>query len=606
MESCCSEIWGGVGQSLSGSRLTKWYNLTMNKSTYLQHLKERVGHYRTTYGLSVGASFSMWYAAEALGLEEDEAYEAASYDGANDKDIDLFYVDDPNERVVIGQFKYRAKGDYGAKKPELLSLLHTTDWLKDPEALRRDGRDDLAAAAEEFERSIAAGYSVEYLYVYCGPARTDVDDAARQFNVAEAGSVPSRSCRVVNLPALVDDHAERVDQSTRITSEGLKIDASEKIEEQGAFGKALVTTLSGEQIRALHSKYGDRLFDRNVRLFLGARKGGVNAGLRDTLASTSDRKNFWAYNNGITFVCDTYDLKDDGTFTLHNFSIVNGCQTAVSISNAKSSAAKDARVLTRFIAAPEKAIDSIIRYNNSQNPIKLWDLVSQDKLQKRIKKELGALPQPFLYVLRKGETRTLTATERKPFKRNGKLCVIQHDLNAQFLSAFRGLPAIAYKDKGKIFSAHYDEVYPPQIRAEEIVLAWQAGAVATQLVKKELAIAVEKDEEQRIAILKRGAKFFVIGVMGILLHCRNGSTFLNKIKPAVAVSKKTESRLNNYAIVALEWYVEVAQELIDTGTEITTIVRSQDHWYKIVQKIRSKWKVYSLSKKAVDEALPKL
>ena len=104
----------------------------------------------------------------------------------------------------------------------------------------------------------------------------------------------------------------------------------------------------------------------------------------------------------------------------------------------------------------------------------------------------------------------------------------------------------------------------------------------------------------------RYAKFFVLAAMGLLLHERNGKTFLNKIKPEVAVSNATKRRLENYAVVALEWYVEITRELIESGTEIATIVRSQDQWVKIALKAKSKWKVYRLSKKAVAEALPKM
>jgi hypothetical protein len=179
-------------------------------------------------------------------------------------------------------------------------------------------------------------------------------------------------------------------------------------------------------------------------------------------------------------------------------------------------------------------------------------------------------------------------------------------LNAQYLAAFRGLPAIAYKDKGKIFSTHYDDVYPPQIRPEEVVLVWQAGCVAQSIVRESLERAVQEDDTQRIAVLKRGAKFFVVGAMGLILHERNGKTFLNKIKPEVATSKATAARLRNYAIVALEWYVEATRDLVDAGSEITTLVRSQDSWTKTAQKVASKWNVYKLAKKAMEETLPNL
>ena len=148
------------------------------------------------------------------------------------------------------------------------------------------------------------------------------------------------------------------------------------------------------------------------------------------------------------FICD-FDPPKRGKMELRNFSIVNGCQTTVSLANASQDALADIRVPSRFIRASEKVIDSIITYNNSQNPIRLWDLNSQNKLQKKLKKQIAELPQPFFYALRKGEIQKLAPAERERFKRDGKLQQIPHDLNAQFIAAFPWLPAIGYKDKGK-------------------------------------------------------------------------------------------------------------------------------------------------------------
>jgi hypothetical protein len=383
------------------------------------------------------------------------------------------------------------------------------------------------------------------------------------------------------------------------------LDTGVLFEQHGAYGRAVVTTLEGDQLRALHEQFGDRLFDRNVRLFLGARKGGVNAGIRDTLASGSDRPNFWAYNNGVTFICDQYELSPDKV-VLHNFSIVNGCQTTVSLANATLAATKGVEVLVRIIAAPEKVIDSVIRFTNSQNPIRLWDLNAQDRLQKRLKKELAELSTPFLYVLRKGETRQLTPRQKKSFLRDGRLAAIPHDFNAQYMAAFRGLPSIAYKDKGKVFSNYRDQVFPSQIRPEEIVLVWQAGCVANDVVKENLAEALRESDQGRIDILKRGATFFVLAVMGMLLHERNGQTFLNKVKAEVVASKTTAKRLRNYAAIALEWYVEAAGDLVQAGGSVAALVRTQDGWERIRPKVLSKWKVYRVSKDVMESALPKL
>jgi hypothetical protein len=94
--------------------------------------------------------------------------------------------------------------------------------------------------------------------------------------------------------------------------------------------------------------------------------------------------------------------------------------------------------------------------------------------------------------------------------------------------------------------------------------------------------------------------------MAIILHERNGKTFLNKLKGDVAVSKATGQRLKNYATIALEWYVEAMHEATGAGVEVSTAVRSQEYWAKLRQKIEAKWKVYSLAKNVVEDALQKL
>jgi AIPR protein len=571
---------------------------------FLALLNKQVSNYQKKYKLPDGKAFGMWLAIEYLGLDDNDAFEAVSVDSSNDKDIDLFFVDDEAQRVVIGQQKFKKDGRYKGSKNELLGLIHTTDWLKDPESFAREGRPDLESAARDYQNALAAGYSVEYIYAYCGPEKKEVLDTARQFNVTEAGNIPSRFCKVMALETLKTLHEESINQSMRVPS--CEITLSKFFEEDGAYGEAIVSTIDGAQLRELYEEHGDRLFDRNVRLFLGARKGGVNAGIRDTLGSPTDRKNFWAYNNGLTFICDDFTQPNKSKMTLRNFSVVNGCQTTVSLANATTETLRDVRVPVRFIRASERVIDSIITYNNSQNPIRLWDLNSQDKLQKKLKKQLASMPQPFFYALRKGEIQKLTESEKSKFRRDGKIQQIPHDVNAQFIAAFRGLPAIGYKDKGKVFSIHRDEVFPPQVRPEEVVLIWQAGRVCKELVRKELEHAIHDDDETRVAILKRGAPFFVLAIVGMLLHDRNGQTFLNKLKPEVAASKRTIRRLTNYATIALEWYAEAMREFIDAGQEVASLVRSQEGWRKVRPKIKSKWRVYSLAKDVVENSLPKL
>jgi len=73
----------------------------------------------------------------------------------------------------------------------------------------------------------------------------------------------------------------------------------------------------------------DRLFDRNVRRFLGSRSR-VNKRMRETLREAPER--FGLYNNGITMIASKIvQQKNQSLFELVNPYIVNGCQTTRTI-----------------------------------------------------------------------------------------------------------------------------------------------------------------------------------------------------------------------------------------------------------------------------------
>jgi hypothetical protein len=86
----------------------------MTDSEFLKFLKLQIASLRSKYKLTEGKAFAMWFCLENLQLDEPEAYEAASLDGGNDKDIDLFWVDDETERVTIAAPRRRGQCQNGA------------------------------------------------------------------------------------------------------------------------------------------------------------------------------------------------------------------------------------------------------------------------------------------------------------------------------------------------------------------------------------------------------------------------------------------------------------------------------------------------------------
>jgi hypothetical protein len=115
----------------------------------------------------------------------------------------------------------------------------------------------------------------------------------------------------------------------------------------------------------------------------------------------------------------------------------------------------------RCIAASTEILDNVIRYTNSQNPIRTWDIASQDKTQRRLKREFENLKKPYIYLTRRGDK---PSGDRGKFKDGSKLRQIKIEIVGQFMAAFRGNPVLAYKHKAFIFSRYLDDVFPPDVR----------------------------------------------------------------------------------------------------------------------------------------------
>jgi hypothetical protein len=146
-------------------------------------------------------------------------------------------------------------------------------------------------------------------------------------------------------------------------------------------------------IRYMDSDPFDLLFNRNVRVAISTGRSKVNRGIRDTFKGAP--KEFAFSNNGITMLCEKQHY-DPGqkVLTLENPRVVNGSQTLHSVRDVPNPS-PNARVMVRVIEIEPPLGDSIGRKvekrkeiigkiavrSNQQNPIKSWDLASNDEFQ---------------------------------------------------------------------------------------------------------------------------------------------------------------------------------------------------------------------------------
>jgi hypothetical protein len=109
----------------------------------------------------------------------------------------------------------------------------------------------------------------------------------------------------------------------------------------GASYEAYLLVIPGRQLATIYDRWGARLLEQNVRVFLQAR-GNVNKGIRNTL--DTDPEMFFAYNNGITATAEkvTTKMSDAELLVteLRNLQIVNCGQTTASVHAASRRSAR--------------------------------------------------------------------------------------------------------------------------------------------------------------------------------------------------------------------------------------------------------------------------
>lgn len=162
------------------------------------------------------------------------------------------------------------------------------------------------------------------------------------------------------------------------------------------------------------------LFGQNLReaLTTGSK---TFTGMYKTL--DNEPKNFWFYNNGITIITESVDLKKDekgkDILKLKNFSIINGAQTTSAFGNYLKIANADgdrkrkenlrsAYVTCRVVETKDnKSLkDNITIYNNTQNPISSRDMVSNNEEQIQLQRRYLDGQAPYVFIqIRRGESK---------------------------------------------------------------------------------------------------------------------------------------------------------------------------------------------------------
>lgn len=487
-------------------------------------------------------AFAAWYAINFHGLDEDEALEAAAVDGGNDQGIDIVFADDANETVYVIQAHYpTANVAKPTPKNKWDAVTSSIGFVTNPELLEESGRPDLAEQINDaFENN--PDYNLTFGLISLGLRSNEIDSAVK----AQKASSKEFSFFYNHREDITSGYKAIVDGESGISEDTISF-VGDFIKDEGDYGRAWIGSVSARELQRLHEAHEQELFAGNVRLFLGSRKGGINEQIIKT--ATNDPGIFWALNNGITIVADTVEpIKSKrGTHSLRvkRFSIVNGCQTTSSLVQADASA--DAKVLARVIAAKQTIRTDIVRYNNSQNAVRIWSVRSADNIQKQLRKafeEIGVDYAPKLEGARK--------------KRD--INIIELDKVSQYIAAGQNeflIQAIA--NKGALFDQPYQKLFPKGVKAQEVYLAWLIGNIADDK-RDELYRSLEDDEN--VQLLGVTSTYWISYVAKKILEKRKAFS-ADKISLDCMTSQEFQNALSKHVQLAAEMFFDAAVDSYD-------------------------------------------
>lgn len=389
---------------------------------------------------TINKAFIVW--AMGLYLDISDLEQLASdnlTDKGNDHCIDFLRLDREQGvlYVVQGYYTELIKDNPPAKKAS--DLNKSCAWMVTGDLNGFPA--DMRPAITEFREALHANdiTHIEIIYLHnCGESK--------EVN-SELTTVVSAFAKLLNNPDIEIHYSQLgnvqlnrlyINQAANIVvHEDVECPFEVKFEEAGQDWKSAVVTVNGSWLRSLYTHYHSDLFSANYRGFLGSFKQKINTGIK--LSAERTPSNFWAFNNGITILTNSYENKQGKTL-LHGISIINGAQTTGTLGAIPTTVPLDAvKIQTRIIQSTDTTlIGDIVKFNNTQNRITAWDSFSNDPIQTELSKQFEALGH--VYNIKRGFA-----------NRDATLSI---DSCVQPLLAFAGKYKDANRSKTAIFESH--------------------------------------------------------------------------------------------------------------------------------------------------------
>ncbi len=412
------------------------------------------------------AGFVLLCISTMLECEIEDAAQLLT-DGSGDAAVDGLHigeVQDGEFTVTLFQGKYKKslEGNSNFPENEIKKIINTVLSLFNPDKKLTLNR-DLQFKVEEIRSLVRDGFIPNVRVMLCNNGKKWTENT--QEIIDNEGFADQVEWIHVNHDTIVNILQRKKEVKETLTLTG------KVITENFNFRRILVGKIPVSEIKRLFDQHGDLLLERNIRRYLGFHKNRVNSAIRNTLLEKDKRSDFYFFNNGITMICNKFRhnalQSENYQVQVEGMKIINGGQTCKTIQKTLSDDGvlednnfSDVSVMLRLYELSEDDQDFIgdITYaTNSQNPVDLRDLRSNDEIQKTLELSLNELGYNYKRHREEGIS--------------GSDVITPGVAASSILAIWRGRPHVAKFRISDHFDKLYDLIFNDDLNGAQLVIA---------------------------------------------------------------------------------------------------------------------------------------
>jgi len=389
--------------------------------------------------------------------------EAVQYitDGGGDGGFDAIYIEPLQDSILqVTLFQAKYVRDLSRNKEfatnDIEKAINTARYVFDPQRILNLNPVS-KAYVDEINSYLLEGRIPQVRFVMLNNGNKWNQDGQAYIDHVFAAN-DQMSFEHFNHQSIIDKIQKPKDTDIRLRFSG------KAIREDFNYKSVLLGRVSILEIARILEERGDALLDANIREYLGSNL--INRKMRETLLDDEKKQNFFFFNNGITMICDRFKFnalqETNWIVAIEGLQIINGGQTCKTLHQVlKENPDIDFNqvyVLVKLyeISADDNVVDEIILANNSQNPVELRDLKSNDRYQREL--EMGAADLGVTY-------------KRKRDNLGRDPQAIPSTVAAEAtLAIWREKPHLARHKKIEFFDQYYEEIFA-ELNAAQMIIA---------------------------------------------------------------------------------------------------------------------------------------